>query len=137
MADRVSARVRNRIMASVGTHDTGPELALRAALRRMRFRFRTNDETLPGRSDLVFARRKKIIFVHGCFWHGHSCRGGKPPTSRTDYWGPKLAANRKRDRQMTRRLRRLGWGVLVVWQCQVRRIDPDIATNPAVSASAK
>lgn len=122
MADRVSAKVRSRIMASVGTRGTGPELAVREALRRHGFRFRTNDTNLPGRPDLVFPQRKRIILVHGCFWHGHRCRGGRLPKSRLDYWKPKIEANRERDRRTVRALRCAGWKVLVVWQCHVRNL---------------
>jgi len=123
MADRVSAKQRTKIMASVGTHDTGPELLLRKALHRLGYRYRTHYRKLPGKPDVAFPRLRKVIFVHGCFWHGHRCRWGRLPKSRLEYWGPKIAANRARDRRVIRALRRSGWEVLVVWQCELR--DPE------------
>jgi DNA mismatch endonuclease (patch repair protein) len=127
MPDRVSPLVRSKIMASVGTSDTGPELALRKSLHRLGWRYRTNVSALPGRPDLVFPAFRKIVFVHGCFWHGHSCRWGRLPQSRPEYWQPKIAANRSRDARVLRKLRRSGWSVLVVWQCQLRQLDKTIA----------
>ncbi|MBS0656697.1 MAG: DNA mismatch endonuclease Vsr [Verrucomicrobia bacterium] len=128
MPDRVPPATRSRIMASVGQRDTGPEMALRRELHRLGYRFRTGrGSALPGRPDLIFPGRKKVIFVHGCFWHAHSCRWGRKPGSRLEYWGPKLAANRARDAKVVRRLRRSGWGVLTVWQCQLRDLQKTIA----------
>jgi DNA mismatch endonuclease (patch repair protein) len=127
MPDRVSTLVRSKIMASVGTRNTGPELALRKSLHRLGWRYLTNVSTLPGRPDLVFPAFRKIVFVHGCFWHGHSCRWGRLPQSRPEYWQPKIAANRTRDARVLRKLRRSGWSVLVVWQCQLRQLDKTIA----------
>lgn len=123
MADRVSARTRSKIMASVGTRDTGPELALRTALHRRGFRYRVNCRALPGSPDIVFPKLRKVIFVHGCFWHGHRCRRGRPPRSRTRYWTEKFAANRRRDKRVLRAVRQLGWNALVVWECEIRSMD--------------
>jgi DNA mismatch endonuclease (patch repair protein) len=130
MADRVTAAVRSKIMRSVKSRDTGPELALRKALHRLGYRYRTHESSLPGRPDLVFPRYRCAIFVHGCFWHGHSCRWGAAPKSRPEFWGPKIARNRRRDRRNLRALRLLGWRTLVVWQCQLKdfdRLAPKIA----------
>ena len=123
MADRVSAKTRSKIMSSVGTRDTGPELMLRKKLHRLGYRYVTNYAKLPGRPDLVFPRLGKVIFVHGCFWHGHSCRWGRLPKSRPEYWKPKIATNRRRDRRVHRAILRLGWEALTVWQCHLRDID--------------
>ncbi|MEO5957934.1 MAG: very short patch repair endonuclease [Opitutaceae bacterium] len=123
MADRVSSKTRSKIMASVGTRDTGPEVALRKALHRLGYRYRTSYPTLPGRPDIAFPRLRKVIFVHGCFWHGHHCRWGKLPKSRPEYWVPKLATNRSRDSRVLRSVRRAGWKAFVVWQCQIRNLD--------------
>lgn len=120
MADRVSTRTRSKIMASVGSRDTGPEIVLRKALHRLGFRYRTHYRSLPGSPDIAFPRLRKVIFVHGCFWHGHRCRWGKLPKSKTDYWAAKFAANRNRDRRVLRAVRQLGWKALVVWQCEIR-----------------
>ncbi|MBI2512021.1 MAG: DNA mismatch endonuclease Vsr [Opitutae bacterium] len=123
MADRVSAKTRSRIMASVGTRDTGPEVALRKRLHSLGYRYRTHSRSLPGKPDIVFPRLHKVIFVHGCFWHGHRCRWGRLPKSRVDYWTAKIRLNRQRDRRVTAKLRRREWRALVVWQCQIRDIE--------------
>lgn len=110
-------------MASVGTRDTEPELTLRKRLHALGYRYRVNSRTLPGKPDIVFPRLRKTIFVHGCFWHGHRCRWGRLPKSRIDYWQPKIAANGQRDRRVAAALRRRGWRVLTVWQCEIRKIE--------------
>lgn len=93
-------------------------------VHRMGYRFRLHVKTLPGKPDIVLSRHKKIILVHGCFWHGHArCLKGRPPKSNLEFWVPKLAANRARDRATATKLRRLGWRVLVIWQCQLRRTE--------------
>lgn len=120
MADRVSKETRSAIMASVKSKNTKPEIALRSALHKLGYRFRLHRRDLPGSPDLVFPSRKKAIFVHGCFWHGHGCRWGKLPKSRLEYWGPKIAANKKRDRNKARLLRQYGWEAKTVWACQLR-----------------
>ena len=123
MTDHVSIRQRSKIMASVRTHDTGPELLLRKALHRLGYRYRTHYRKLPGKPDIAFPRFKKAIFVHGCFWHGHRCRWGRLPKSRMEYWKQKVATNRTRDQRVTRAIRRTGWEVFVVWQCELREIE--------------
>lgn len=123
MADRVTSAVRSKIMASVRQKDTGPEVRLRKALHKKGFRYRTHVPNLPGRPDLVFPSRRKVILVHGCFWHGHACRWGRAPKSRKGYWLPKLLGNRRRDRRNLKELRSLGWDPLVVWQCELRKFD--------------
>jgi DNA mismatch endonuclease (patch repair protein) len=108
-------------MRSVGTKDTGPEWFVRRILFGHGYRYRLHSKTLPGHPDIVFPSRKKAIFVHGCFWHAHGCSKGQAPKSRMDYWGPKLESNRSRDASKARALRALGWRVLTVWQCQLRK----------------
>lgn len=107
-------------MASVGTKNTWPEILVRKMLHREGYRYRLHRADLPGKPDIVFPGRKKIIFVHGCFWHGHRCRGGKLPKSRKKYWEAKHSTNKARDKRNARDLKRMGWDVLVVWQCQIR-----------------
>ncbi|ARP67542.1 very short patch repair endonuclease [Mesorhizobium sp. WSM1497] len=121
--DTRSPQQRRRIMQSVGTRDTGPEMAVRRLLFRAGFRFRVGVKSLPGTPDIVLSARRKILFVHGCFWHGHGCAKGKPPRSRPEYWLPKIAGNRERDAKNVLKLNQLGWDVMVVWQCEVS--DPD------------
>ncbi|RKQ64148.1 very short patch repair endonuclease [Oceanibaculum indicum] len=123
MADRVSSNVRRRIMASVGTKNTGPELTVRRLLHRLGYRFRLHRKDLPGKPDIVFPGRRKAVFVHGCFWHGHDCRWGKLPQSKLDYWGPKIAANMERDVRNRQDLTAIGWRSFAVWQCQLCDLD--------------
>jgi len=112
---------RSETMRRVQGKDTGPELTVRRMVYGMGFRYRLHVKALPGKPDLVFPARAKVIFVHGCFWHGHDCRAGlNRPSSNRRYWTPKLERNRRRDRVNRARLRRLGWRVLVVWECQLK-----------------
>jgi len=113
-------------MASIRSKDTTPELRVRSVVYAMGYRYRLHVRTLPGAPDLVFPGRRKVIFVHGCFWHRHRCKRGQPvPKTRSDYWLPKLEGNRVRDLQHRRQLRKLGWDVMIVWECQTqaKRID--------------
>jgi DNA mismatch endonuclease (patch repair protein) len=119
MVDTRTPEQRRRIMQSVKTKDTGPERAVRRALFAAGYRYRLHLKDLPGSPDIVLAGRRKVIFVHGCFWHGHGCTKGRAPKSRTEYWGPKIEANRSRDERNVRELEAHGWKVLVLWQCEV------------------
>src|ERR1019366_1014529 len=122
--DNVTQRRRSEIMSSIGSSNTQPEKTVRSMVHGMGYRFRLHVRRLPGTPDIVLPRHKKIILVHGCFWHGHvRCLKGRPPKTNLDFWTPKLAANRKRDRAVAAKLRRLGWDVLIIWQCQLRRPD--------------
>lgn len=112
---------RSAVMARIRSKDTGPELFVRAVLCSMNLRYRLNVRTLPGCPDIVLRRFKAIIFVHGCFWHLHSCRDGTIPKSRVAYWRPKLVGNRDRDRKNVRRLARQGWDVLRIWGCDIEK----------------
>ncbi len=123
MPDRFDAATRSRIMAAIRGRDTGPEVVVRRVAHALGFRFRLHGACggakLAGRPDLVFAARRKVVFVHGCFWHRHGCRHGRSTTAtNADYWAAKFARNVERDRRAVRRLRRDGWGVMIVWECQ-------------------
>ena len=107
-------------MSSVASRDTGPEIKVRRMLHRKGYRYRLHNKGLPGSPDIVFQQRKKVIFVHGCFWHGHGCKLGKLPKSKTEYWKPKIDANKKRDKRNLQELERLGWKALVIWQCKLK-----------------
>ena len=120
MADIFSPERRSALMSKVRHTGTSAELVVRLLLHRAGFRFRVNDSGLPGRPDVVVAKCKAAIFVHGCFWHGHSCNRGRRPATNTLFWDAKLEANGRRDRRIRRQLHRKGWGVLVVWECEVR-----------------
>ena len=111
---------RSAVMRAVKGADTGPEMLVRRLVHRMGYRYGLHCKDLPGRPDLVFRRLRKVIFVHGCFWHMHSCPAGRIPGSRRQYWGPKLEANALRDRRHVAALRKAGWNVLTVWECELR-----------------
>lgn len=120
MTDIYSPAKRSEVMAKVRGRDTAIERRLRSALHRLGFRFRLNVKTLPGSPDIVFPRYKKVVFVHGCFWHRHKgCKRAALPKTNIDFWRLKLRANEDRDRAVAKLLRDTGWGVLVVWQCQI------------------
>lgn len=107
-------------MRRVRSKHTTPELAIRKMLHANGFHYRLHSATLPGKPDLVFAKAKVALFVHGCFWHLHKgCSSVRMPKSRIDYWRPKLEGNRRRDRLAQRRLEALGWTVVVVWECEL------------------
>lgn len=114
----VDAATRARMQAIRG-RDTQPELFVRRLVHRMGFRFRLHRSDLPGRPDLAFPCRRKIVFVHGCFWHGHrDCRRACLPTKNAPAWSAKIKANQARDRRVIKSLTRLGWKSLVIWECE-------------------
>jgi len=116
-----SPEVRRRTMQAVKSKDTAPELMVRRLVHRMGYRFRLHRKDLPGKPDLVFPARHRVIFVHGCFWHGHDCaRGARVPRGNRDYWLDKIARNRARDQRNLERLTAAGWTSLVVWECNMR-----------------
>lgn len=121
--DTRSPEQRRRIMQAVGTKNTGPEMKVRRILHALGLRFRLHRKDLPGKPDIVLPRHRKVIFVHGCFWHAHGCAKGQPPKSRPDYWLPKLARNVERDRTKKEQLESLGWQVLVLWQCEIKESE--------------
>ena len=118
--DTLTKAQRSQNMARVGSKDTLPERAVRSLVHQMGYRFRLHRADLPGKPDLVFPARRKVIFVHGCFWHGHQCPRGRTPSSNTKFWNAKIATNRLRDRKVVLALRREKWGAMVIWQCQLR-----------------
>src|SRR5438876_4547621 len=119
--DIVSRRRRSEIMSRIGPKDTQPELVVRKRVHSLGFRYRLHSRMLPGSPDLVFRSRRKVIFVHGCFWHGHrGCPRAFRPSTRTQYWEAKLAANRARDARVVKELKRTRWKVLVIWECETR-----------------
>lgn len=119
MADRLSSEVRSALMGRIRARDTQPELTVRRLLHSMGYRYRLHRRDLPGNPDLVLHGRRKVIFVHGCFWHQHSgCRHNRVPDSNRDYWEPKLARNVRRDREARTALVDMGWDVMIVWECE-------------------
>lgn len=122
MADVFSKVKRSWVMSRVKGRDTKPEILVRSFVHRMGFRFRVHRRGLPGNPDIVLPQHNKVIFVHGCFWHGHKrCLRSKRPTTNEQFWNKKLNGNIERDKRLRRRLHRMGWDVLVVWQCEIRK----------------
>ncbi len=120
MTDRLTIEQRSNLMRRVRGKDTAPELLVRRLAHAAGFRFRLHRKDLPGNPDLCFPTRHKVIFVHGCFWHGHGCKIGRLPKSRLEFWQPKIARNRERDTAAVAALATLGWRVFTVWQCQTK-----------------
>ncbi|WP_310184669.1 DNA mismatch endonuclease Vsr [Mesorhizobium sp. BE184] len=120
MADRISKAQRSANMRKIKGKDTAPELVVRRAVHGLGFRYRLHRRDLPGNPDLVFGPRRKVIFVHGCFWHQHSdCRAGRIPEANATYWKPKLQRTIERDRRNIAALEDAGWRVLVLWECEI------------------
>lgn len=117
--DFLDPAARSERMSLIRERDTRPEIIVRSYLHNRGLRYRLHDRALPGKPDLVFPSRGVVVFVHGCFWHGHECRIAKLPQSRTEYWLPKIAANKRRDQRNAAKLRRLGWRVLTIRECQL------------------
>jgi len=118
MADPFSKDERSRIMRQVRGKDTSPEMVVRRMVHAMGHRYRLHDRSLPGSPDLVFPRLGKVVQVRGCFWHMHDCGRCRIPQTRRGYWTRKLEGNRRRDAAADRRLRRMGWSLMIVWECQ-------------------
>ena len=121
MTDTLSPSERSKRMALVRSKGSKPEMIVRRLAQRLGYRFRLHSPDLPGKPDLVFPGRAKAVFVHGCFWHRHDgCKLARLPKSRLDFWEPKLEQNRTRDAANIAALEERGWGVMVVWECEVR-----------------
>lgn len=120
MTDVVDTETRSRMMAGIRGMNTRPELIVRRALHKAGLRFRIHRKDLPGKPDIVLPKHHAIIFVHGCFWHGHDCRYFKVPQTRTEFWMSKISANKARDMKNSDALTASGWKVIVVWECDVR-----------------
>ncbi len=115
---------RSAIMRAVKSQDTKPEMAVRRLIYRLGYRYRLHRADLPGKPDLVFPARRKIIFVHGCWWHGHDCkRGAREPKTNTAYWRAKIGRNVTRDRANLSALNALGWQVAVIWECRIGDLE--------------
>jgi len=123
MTDRLTAQARSALMARIRGVNTMPEKVVRSAAHRMGFRFTLHRRDLPGTPDLVFSRLRRVVFVHGCFWHGHDCGRKSTSKTRVAYWRKKIQRNQARDARALRAVRRLGWKALVVWECETLRLD--------------
>lgn len=127
MADIVSRETRSRMMSGIRSKNTKPEILIRSGLHRRGFRYRLHDKKLSGKPDLVLPKYNAVIFVHGCFWHGHDCHLFKWPKTRKQFWKNKIERNREVDRKAVERLRAEGWRVATVWECALKgksRLEP-------------
>ncbi|MEO7247170.1 MAG: very short patch repair endonuclease [Novosphingobium sp.] len=120
MADIVSPAVRSRMMAGIGNANTKPEMIIRRGLHALGWRYRLHAKGLPGRPDLVFPSRRAVIFVQGCFWHGHDCVLFRWPATRAEFWRTKISGNITRDHRVRGELLELGWRVVDVWECTLK-----------------
>lgn len=119
MTDVLTLKQRQYCMSRIKGKDTKPEIIVRKLAHALGYRFRLHNSKLPGKPDLVFAGRRKIIFVHGCFWHRHNCRFGKViPCTRKEFWSKKLSGNKFRDKKNQRQLKHMGWSTLIIWECE-------------------
>lgn len=115
------SEARSRTMRAVKSRDTVPEMIVRRMVHAMGKRYRLHRADLPGKPDLTFPRLKKIIFVHGCFWHGHYCkRGARQPKDNADYWKQKISRNKERDAKVQETLQSMGWNIMVIWECELK-----------------
>lgn len=122
--DHLTPAKRSWNMAKIRSNNTRPEREVRSLLHKMGYRFRVNHQTLPGKPDIVLKRFKTVIFVNGCFWHGHkNCSRSNIPKSNTTYWINKIETNKKRDGKNVRQLRKEGWKVITVWECHVQKTE--------------
>jgi len=118
--DIVDAATRSRMMAGIRATNTKPEIIVRKALHRLGYRYGLHCRDVPGKPDLVFRSRRAVIFVHGCFWHGHDCRYFRLPSTRPAFWSNKIARNQARDSVVAEQLKAAGWRQLIIWECAIR-----------------
>lgn len=119
-----SKEKRSKVMARIKSKHTNPELIIRSLVHRLGYRYRLHWKNLPGKPDLVFAKRRKVIFINGCFWHRHkNCKFAQIPKSNIEYWKIKFEQNQKRDARNQEKLKKLGWSILVLWECQIKNIE--------------
>jgi DNA mismatch endonuclease (patch repair protein) len=123
MVDTLTPKQRSERMALIRSKGTKLERAVMGLVHGLGYRYLKHRRDLPGTPDMAFPARRKAIFVHGCFWHGHRCKLGRMPKSRVGFWSRKIANNKKRDQRALAGLRRLGWRSLVIWECQTRDLD--------------
>lgn len=126
MADKLTKEERSELMSHIRSKDTKPEVALRHALWRRGFRYRVNVKVLPGTPDIVLPKHRTVVFVHGCFWHGHKgCKISHIPQTNSEFWQAKISRNQERDQEVWRQLEAKGWAVIVVWECELSKSQFD------------
>jgi len=121
--DTINQTQRSLLMGRIRSKDTKPELEVRRILHRLGYRFRLHRKDLPGRPDIVLPKHRKIVLVHGCFWHGHTCRLASKPKSNAGYWSEKILRNQERDVRNLDALQTANWSVLELWECDIRKMD--------------
>ena len=121
MPDIFTPGKRSEIMSRISGKETKPEILVRKFLFKQGFRYRKNVKSLSGKPDIVLAKYRTVIFINGCFWHGHTCKAGKMPETQKDFWEEKIGNNKTRDKRNIANLRSEGWNVITVWQCQIKR----------------
>lgn len=140
MADIVSPEKRSAMMSGIRGRDTKPEIIVRSLLHRLGYRFRLHRKDLPGRPDIVLPKWHTVIFVNGCYWHGHdSCHLFRPPMTRTEFWSNKIEGNRARDQRNYTALQNSGWKVLIIWECAIskkQRLSDELLELEIVAALA-
>ena len=129
MADIFNKEKRSLIMSRIAGKDTKPEMIIRKALFSEGYRYRLHRKDLPGNPDIVFPNHKKVIFINGCFWHGHNCKKAALPTTNKSFWKKKLTGNKERDKRNLAKLKAMGWKSLVIWQCQIKKNTLEIQIN--------
>lgn len=120
MADIFTKKKRSQLMASISGKETKPEISVRSFLFKQGFRFRKNVKTLSGKPDIVLPKYETVIFIHGCFWHGHNCKRATMPTSNIEFWKTKIQNNIDRDKRVKKELRKSGWKIITVWDCNLK-----------------
>ncbi len=120
MSDIFSKKKRSQIMSNVKSKNTKPEVIVRKYLHSKGFRYRINVKELPGKPDIVLPKYKTVIFVNGCFWHGHDCPAGKLPETNRKFWEEKINGNKKRDKKNYKKLNESGWKVIIIWECEIK-----------------
>jgi len=130
MADMHSKETRSFNMSRIRSKNTKPELHVRGFLFANGFRYRLHEKKLPGKPDLVLPKFKTVIFVHGCFWHGHEgCRFASTPKSNVDYWIPKIEGNTIKDNDAIQLLKKVGWKVIIIWECELKKAQADFTLS--------
>ena len=120
MADRFSTAARSQIMSKIRSKNTAPEILVRKHLHSLGYRFRLHDKKLPGKPDIVLKKHRTAIQVRGCFWHQHGCKFSNSPKSNKSYWLPKLEKNKERDKLNDKKIKKMGWKLIVIWECKLR-----------------
>ena len=121
MPDKISVEQRSRIMSRIRSKNTKPEIIVRKYLHNLGYRFRLHDKKLPGKPDIVMKKHKTAIQVRGCFWHQHGCKFSNLPKSNKSYWTSKLKKNKERDKQNDKKLKKLEWKLIVIWECKINK----------------